>query len=352
MGATHDSRHRDALYQRFAAELYREARDATALSTAANRILTHPEVAADAELSAQLRSVIASRESEITARRAIQAAETKSSLDPDVPVFTSSAKPQSTAPSKSQINAALDRLRRELDERLSHFDLAGGRDVLARIVETQARYGELVNASMVERCKHDIAACEARKKLLLDEIDSLEARAIESAHKGQHESAAQALKRLSSIHATRPSLLPADRFEKLRQAVASSGEHFEHREISRELVARERLVADELRHIAAAVHEFHGVSHQVPHDHPDYLAAERKYHEAVRELKAHDKEWYADLVVELDELMDDLHDPTGRAAAQVTKFIESVRSALRHIVREIREIREEQIGHNTTTKPK
>lgn len=342
MGALHDARHREALYQRFTAELYREARDVTALAAAANRILNAPEVVADAELSSQLRSVIASREAEINARRAIQMAEDRSALAPDNAVFNEPTRRQPDAPSKAQISGAIDRLRRELDERLAHFDIDGAHHVLRRIVETQARYSDLVSGATVDRCKHDLAAVEARKAQLAKEIDMLEASAADAARKGQHESAANALKRLSSIHAARPTLLSGDRMEQIRHAVAAGGEQFEHREVSQALVARERAVAHELRHIAAAVHDFHVVSHRVPHDHPDYQIAERAYHAAVRELKTHDKEWFADLVVELDELMDDLHDPTGRAAERVTRFIESVRAALRHVVTEIRAIHAEQ----------
>lgn len=343
MGLQHEARQREALYQHFAAELMREAWDEHAIETAGHRILHHPEVSRDGELSSRLSSLLAERIAEARGRRAAQRAEVSDERTPEFRAFA----PDSPAaavegPTRGQIVAAVERLRRELDDSIAHFNTSGARAVLERLLDTQRRYPDWVNAAAVERCKLDLASIEKRRDEFTTEIESLATRAIEAAREGRHETAARALKRLTSIHVARPTLLSADRINAIREQIAASGEEFEHRESSRALVMRERAVAEELKHIAAAVHAFHLISREAPHDDPRYADAEREYRKAVQQLRHHDRDWLADLIVELDELMADIHDPTGKAEANVTHFIDSVRHVLRRVVAEIREISAEE----------
>lgn len=348
MSNPHEVRHRELLYQRFSADIFREASDEQTLHNTANRILNRSEVQNDAELALQLRQLVQQREQELRERREAQrhrdAAPTSDESGGSLNTVSSelSEPAEQHAPSRVQIQAAVDRLRRELEERLAHFDIDGARSVLVRISDTRDRYADLVSPAVVERCKMDVAAAAKRHEELSAEIASLERRAVEAARRGDHEIAAAALKRLSSINAIRPALLSSERLEAARSAIAAGGDVQEAREISRELVARERAVAVELRAIARAIHEFHTVSRRAAVDDPDYALAHAAYRDALHNLKLHDKEWLADLIVELDELMDQLHDPTGRASMQVTHFIESVRHALRKIVAEVRAIHDER----------
>jgi hypothetical protein len=103
-------------------------------------------------------------------------------------------------------------------------------------------------------------------------------------------------------------------------------------------VAREKAVSDEVRKLAECVHRFHRTIREMPHDDPLFEIAEAEYRAAVREIRHHDKEWLADLMIELNEKLEALHDPTGQSEAQVNRFLTSVRSALNTIIQEIREI--------------
>lgn len=141
-----------------------------------------------------------------------------------------------------------------------------------------------------------------------------------------------------AIHTLLPGLLPDRHLQELRDEITHGGEEHEHRQAARELIARERVVAAEINQLAAAIHRFHEVARQVPHDAEAYRQAEAAYQQAVRETRTHDAEWLADLMLELDSLLAELHDTSGKAEAQVSRFIDSVRTALIRMRHEIREI--------------
>ena len=182
---------------------------------------------------------------------------------------------------------------------------------------------------------------EQRRQQFDAEINALVEKACAAAAAGQHEVVGQHLRKLSSIHATRPQLLNEVRFKAIRDQIVASSEHFEHRLVAQQLMARERLVADEIKKLAEGIHQFHVASRELPHDDERYRTAELDYHKLVRDLRSHDMNWLADLMVELDEMLEELHDTTGQAEAQVARFLDRVRGALRTIVGEVREIASE-----------
>lgn len=337
-----DNRRRDVVFQQLSADVMREAHDPSSLSSVSQRAMHHPEVCRDPTLAGMMRAFIAEREGELRARLAAARAENDhiAIREPAQPV---EASPRGT-PSVSQIRMGFERLQHEFEERLVHFDLSTARKTLERIEEMQKRYPDALNMAIVGRCRVDLARVETRKAQYEQEIERLAASAAEAAQRGDHDQAARALQRLSSLHATRPQLLPDTRYKSIRDRIEASGEQFEHREVAKALLARERAVAAELRKLAGIVHDFHVTARRAPHDSPEYLAAEQVYRAAVKEIRHHDSNWLADLMIELDEMIEELHDPTGRAEAQVNRFILSVRTALGQIIREAREIASEQAG--------
>lgn len=328
-----ESRHREVLYQQLSGEVMREAHDLDTLASVCARALNHPEVARDPQLHAMLRAFASEREAEIRQRIAEQRQEEAAQAG---------AAMQSSRPTEDQLRRRIERFRLELDDRLAHYDLAAARETLERIAALHEQYPQAVSEGALGRCRMDLARVEKRRAAFCAEIDELEKSVVAAAQSGAHDLAAKALSRLTSINASQPGLLSDARLRAIRSAIAESGEAHEHREAGRKLIERERAVASEIKGLAAAVHEFHRVARGPHPDEAQFRAAEAKYRQAVQSLRQHDNAWLADLMVELEDMLEALHDPTGRASEQVAKFLESVKSALLHVSQEIRQIAAER----------
>lgn len=332
-GRPTDARQREAAFQRITAELLREAMDEKTLAAAAQRALHSREAREDPVLAGMIRSFVAEREAALRAERA--ARETERNLALPAWQHTPVAAERGT-PSRDQILRELNRLRREFEEHAVHFDVPAAERVAQKIEQMHRRYPDIVPVTAVGRCRVDLARVRERRKVLTEEIESLVRCAVQSASRGDHARATQCLQRLSTIHATRPHLLPEDRFEQIREQILEAGRRHEQQEVAKELIARERAVIEEIRHLASAIKRFHKVARSVPHDDPAYKKAEEAYREALRQIRSHDAEWLAHLVLELDDLLEDLHDPTGRAQQQVDRFIAKVRESLKQLHAELR----------------
>lgn len=342
-----EGRHRDGLVQQLSAEILREASDLQALEIVAHRVLTRSDVRQDSQLESTLRAFVGQCRSEVQGRMERQRKEEnqrRDSLRPSASFFSQFVPAAAPAPlSSRELNLrSYERLRRLLDEKLAAFDVDAGGRLLGQIQEFQQLHPDVVSAASLERCRMDLARSKERRDQFLAEVDLLGQAAIRAARAGKLDESTKALKRLSSIRASRPTMLSEARLNEIRVAIENAGDHFEHREANRELVRRERDVSEELRKLAMIVHEFHVLSHEIPIGDPRYAAAEQNYRAAVREVRHHDQEWFADLMVELDELQDEVHDTTGRAAEQVARFLHSVKVSIAQIVKEIREVAAEQ----------
>lgn len=346
MGRTSDARHREAVFGQLSAELLRSARDESTLRNATTRALHHPDVQSDPTLAGMVRGVIAQCEAELHARLEEQRAEVAGfHLQPGSasraaqPTFAAAAAPPpDPAVVQAQIQAGFERLRHEFEERLLRYDMAAARESLKKLEHYQQTHADTIMPGQLERCKSDQERVEQRRQQFDEEVSALVEKACVAARKGQHDVVGQHLRKLSSIHASRPQLLSEARFKAIRDQIVASSEHFEHKQVAQQLMARERLVADEIRKLAEGIHRFHVASRELPHDDERYRAAEAEYHLLVRELRSHDMNWLADLMVELDEMLEDLHDNSGQAEAQVARFLDRVRTALRTIIAEVREI--------------
>lgn len=322
-----EGRRRAAHFEHFHSEILREATDFQTLTRVEARVLHHPTVLADAGLAAMLRASLSARRAEIQARQADAVA---AELAPS----TAAPPPTPRAPgvpaglTADQVVHVFERLRHDLEERLTHFDLVSARDLLQKIGELRQRHTEIISETALEHCRADLERHERRADEFEEEIEQLADTAVQAAEHGRHAEAAQALRRLSGIHASRPLLLGDARFEVIREAITRAGRHHEHREAARALVARERAAVEELRRIGQAINEFHRAAKRSPKGSPEYAAAEEACRDALRMVRGGDREWLADLMLELDDLVEQVHDTSGRAAEQVEHFLASVRKTL------------------------
>lgn len=345
MGRASDSRHRDAVFHQLSADLLRSTRDENSLKYASTRAMHRPEVIEDPVLAGMIRGVIAQCENELSARLAEQRAEITTYL-PGRPSAVSPAPiapPAAPAPLELRAThqAGFDRLRHELDEHLLRYNLVLAREILRRLETFQAAHAEEISAGMVERARAEVERVAQRQARFDQQIADLVQWASTAARRGRHDAVAQAIRRLSLIHAARPLLLPEARFKAVRDQIVASTEQFEHRQAAQALMARERAVASELKTLAEGIHRFHLACRQSNHTSPQFQVAEAQYEALIGSLRAHDVDWFADLMVELDELLEELHDNTGQAKSQVDRFLHRVRASLRVIALEARAVSNE-----------
>ncbi|MFO0838083.1 MAG: hypothetical protein U1D55_06105 [Phycisphaerae bacterium] len=358
-GSMSDARHAEAIFQRFRSEILREARDYNGLNSAAHRALHHPEVAAHPEVERLLRAFIAEceadlrsrleeqrRESELVPRDQLERLRHPGSAPPASAVGSVApngdkldravpAAGGDGAPSTSQILTALERMQHEFDDALVHFDVARCRQLLTQTLALQSRYAANVPESRVERFRSELARLEARRGEILAQIEQLSTAARRAAQSGDSETVTQSLQRLSSLHAARPYLFTEEHFRKIRDQIDLDAQTHEHHAAARELLARERAVSAEIRQIAESIRVFHRAVRDLPHVDERFRTAEAAYRLAVRGVKSHDREWLAGLILELDALLDTIHDASHQAESQVDKFLASVRAALSELAREI-----------------
>lgn len=337
------ARHREQLFAQLSGQLMREATDRLALERTSHRILHMSEVRGDPELERLLRACIGEREAEIRARQArFLADESRTGRTP--PIASPVRVPVAPDPLMEKVHAAHEyqQCMRAFEDRLHLFDVPAAQRVLDQMEQLGRKHADVVSKPALERCRVDIARVEMKKQQFTAEVDQLAHQAIHAASTGQIEVAARALRRLSSIHATKPSLVSDVMLDNVREQLAKAGQSADFREAARALVDREKSVMTELNQLASIIHDFHRASHEIPHGAVEYAEAERRYFEAVRAVRRHDKDWYADLIVETGDLLADLHDPTGRASEQVERFLDSVRTSIREMVSEIRLIAAEQ----------
>ncbi len=338
------ARHRDQLFAQLSGQILREATDRLALERTSHRILHLSEVRSDPELERLLRACVGEREAEIRARQARFLAD-DSRTGRTAPAATPPSRaPAAPEPLMEKVHAAheFQQCMRAFEDRLHLFDVPAAQRVLDQMEQLSRKHADVVSKPAMERCRVDIARGEMKKQQFVAEVEQLAHQAVHAASNGQIDTAARALRRLSSIHATKPSLVSDVMLDSVREQIAKAGQSADFREAARALVDREKSVMTELNQLASVIHEFHRVSHEIPHGAVEYVEAERRYFEAVRALRRHDKDWYADLIVETGDLLADLHDPTGRSSVQVERFLDSVRTSVREMVAEIRLIAAEQ----------
>lgn len=315
----HDAvKHREALWQRWHAELMRESGNLGALTSAESRALHDPGVRLDPELQGMIAAFAASCRADLQRgpeRGVPVEAGSRGEVEP--PAGASDEPPRSV----------VERLEHEFHYHIRHFNEVEARRVLERMREPQrAAHVEKLGRLTLRRGRYE------RLIALLTE------RALDASSRGDAAKASRALRKLSSIHSAHPQILGDARFAKIRAEIIGAADERDHEETARQLVAKERAVAEEIRHLAAAVHRFHKVARAMPHDREEYLRAEQAYHKIAGAVTSHDEEWMAGLILELADLLSEWDEPPAGAQHQVDKFLASVRSALAHIKLEMKQI--------------
>jgi hypothetical protein len=332
-GLRFDAKRREAIYQQRCAEIMRETRDLESLSYAAARALGHPEVHADPLLFGMLRSFIAEREAEIRSRAHLpRTAEEEEEAEPASPVKRPA---EFRLPLRERVQNALSKLRLELEGHLTNYNEAGAEDALMRIKDLRRRYPGHVELAIVERCEEQLERLTEQRDLFRTQLGELAQQAVEAVHGGDQKTAAWVLRRLTAIHTLLPAVLPEDLYKSLRDTIVRCEEKQERHEVARQLVAREQAVGAEIKRLGAIIHRYHTLSQKASVDQAVVRRAADEYRRAVEEVRSHNDEWLADLMIELDGLLDDLRGPRDRAEAQVDRFVNNVRIALRQMQQEI-----------------
>lgn len=332
-------KHREAVYHQRCMEIMRESRDLASLAAAASRALNHPEVAGDATLTAMVRAYV----SECEARLRVQGGgETVSPVAKSqlLRPFEQPANP--TLVTREQAAAAYNRLRLRLEEHLSHYDENAAAEVMVSLWDLYERYPRWVERASVERCQEQVRRLTERRDQFRSQLETLITEARKAAQRGDEKTAGWFVRRLSAIQMLLPTILPRERFNEIAAEVRRYTRRHDQRETLSRLMERERAVAEEVKRIGAIVNRCQRISARAAEEPGLQEEAEQEWRRVVEELRAHHNDWLAELMLEIDTMIDDLHDPDGRIHAQADRFLKSVRQALAQLHAHVRAIQKER----------
>ena len=334
-------KHRDSAYQQICSQIVREASDLPTLSAAAGRALSHPDVCGDPGLAAMVRTFIAEREAALRTRHRVEHPEPED----DSQLRTAFEEIDSAEfPTRKQLLASFMRHQKDFEVHLAQYNEAAARYAVEKLRELARRFPVHIDGDVVTQHEEQFEEFSQRCTTMQKQIDDVTRQAVDAAREGDQKTASWLLKRLRAIHALTPVLLPQERFETLREQVLESGRAQEHREALREVIAREREVATQIKQAGGVIYRFHKVASQLPPESEQFKRAEAAYREAVDEVRKRDTEWLTGLLLELETYFEDLNDPAGKAQEQLDRFIGTVRSALNQLRLVIRAIQRERVG--------
>ena len=327
-------RRSEAIYDRWCAAMQREMRDAEALNGVLRRALGDSDVRQDPALMDRLRQYADARHAELRAAQ-------QQPISPRGSEGHETFVPEPNAPvasSPAQTRATFAHLATRFRASLEQFEEHDAETIFQHIEQFRVEEPEVITASMVRALAEELASHRQSRQQLETRIDTEAQQAREAGRRGHHESAGRLLRGLSSIHAAHPKVLSLQRLDAIRKAVIDASEEYEHRHAVHEIVAKERRIAEEFKGLADTVHRFHKLARQVPHDGEAFHRAEAEYLKTVREIRSHDGEWLAGVILELADLLAAWKDPPPEKQEQVDHFIDRVRSSLKHLRSEIRVI--------------
>ena len=336
-GQTSDWKNREAIYEQRSAEVMRESRDLESLRYAASRALGHPAVSCDPVLGDMLRSFIAQREAEL---RAIEADRHPEQLADSK--LRRAFVVNNQAQVADRVTRAITRIRLRLEDHLTRYDEIGADRALGELRELAQRYPEHVDAAVIERCEEQLTRLKAKLAEFRVQLAQLTQEGKSAATHGQQERALWIARRLSAVHSLLPSVLPTGAYQDLHESIQRGLRNYETHQVAERILNEERSIAAEIKQLGGVIHRFHRLSRSAAPDDPVFEHAKAEYLEAVRLVRSRDEDWLADLMLELDALLEDLDDESGRAGEQVDRFLENVRNALVHLRREIHAVQREQ----------
>ncbi|RMF70853.1 MAG: hypothetical protein D6744_18845 [Planctomycetota bacterium] len=336
-GHSSEWKNREAIFEQRSAEIMRESRDLESLRYAASRALGHPAVLCDPVLGDMLRSFIAQREAELRAkeseRHPEQSADSKLQR-----AFVASDEAQTA----ERVHKAVTRIRLRIEDALTRYDSISAKRALDELRELAGRYSKHVDPAEVQRCEEQVERLNAKLDEFRSQLRQLADEGQTAASKGAQERALWIARRLSAVHSLLPSVLPEGAYQELHDSIQKGLRGFETRQVAGKILKQERAIAAEIEKLGAAIHRFHRLARSAQPGDPVYEQAKAEYLKAVEMVRNRDEEWLADLMLELDALLEDLGDEAERAGRQVDRFLENVRNALVHLRREIRAVQLEQ----------
>lgn len=333
------TKHRDAIFQHWRSVITRESRDLASLEQTAGRAFADSDVRADPTLESMIRAEVAERRVEFT------------KIEPPPEQVSPPSEPERVQPPDQvdtsmrlarDAQAAFNRLGQDLRASVARGDQAGARACLERMRIIQADSPQTISLGLLEPYERDIAQLAKHFGQMKEQIAALTQQTVATARRGDGYGVVQLLRRLTSLHASYPALLDETQLDQIRHDVIHASEHEAHRMAARKLVERERAVATELHRLAEAVHAFHQAAQAAPHGSRQFLDVEAKYRKAADEVRAHDPNWLAGLVLELADLLAEWGDPQPEAEQQVDRFVDRIRAMLSQIRTELRSIENEQ----------
>lgn len=330
------TKHREAIFQHWRSAILREARDLASLNQVGERALRDPAVREDPVVEGMIRAEVDERRSEFTqaARSrdaAFAAGQPRKSAEP---AFS----PPPTPTPHEQIRLSFERLAQQFRQAAERDDEREARAVVDRMRAVQADHAEALPLAAMQPFEQRLIDLREREKKVREQIAELTRQAVGASREGDTTAVSQCLRQLSVIHAGRPALLDEHHLEQLRAEIIHASEEHDHRLAARQLVEREQTVAAEIKTLAAGVHAFHRATRRVEHGSEEYRRAEAEYRRVLREVGAHDNEWFAAFVLELADLLAEWGEPPPEATRQVDHFVDSIRRGLEKIRTEIAEI--------------
>ena len=338
-GQSFNQKHRDALYQRCASEIQREALDLPRLQRVAHRVLGNREVAPDSILVGMLRTLINQKESELRAAAALQQHPT---TETSATASLSTAQHGTGFFTREQVRGMLTRLVQKFEDHVSHYEELAARECMHGIEELGRKYPVHIEAALIDRYRQAHSDFAARCAQWRKAIDGLASRGEHAADDGDERTAAWVIRRLHAIHALRPGLLDEYRLNELCKQIQAAEDTVEEREAAEELISREKEIAAEIRSLAQAVRRFHNIARHHAPESEEFRAAADAYRAAVQQVNSHDQAWLTSVFMELEDIGSELH-RDSQAETQINSFIDELRSALIRIREEIRAIHAERL---------
>ena len=359
---------RDATYRHWCSQIARECRDLAGLERISARALQDRDVQADSLLQSMLRAELARQRAELE-REAQRERQSRTAAPPPAKYHASASPPakhhasasprgvsmprpasnsappeveppplRPTPPPPDPDQVAFYQLVADLSEALKKGDEDAARTVCAQMRVLHQRRSTLVSAADLERYEQRATKLHVQLNDHRSQIAALAQQARAAAQAGDVPAALKLMHRLTAIHVAHPRLLDKAGLGKMRKDVAHATEGREDRVTTHKLIERERAVAAEMKRLALAVSEFHRAVFNHPESGLEFRRAARVYLGVLRDIRLHEKDWLAEFVLELGDVLANWYVPPPGAERQIDHFLEKMRAALQRIHVEMGEI--------------
>ncbi|MGE3182864.1 MAG: hypothetical protein AB7N71_14630, partial [Phycisphaerae bacterium] len=175
-GKMTDQKHRDALFQRYSAEILRESHDLARLDRTAARVLGNRDVSADSLLQGMLRAVVAQR----TAELQMQARMTRSDSTPG---GNGASRTGAEFFTREQVLGMLQRLAHKFDDQVAHYEELAADETLTQIKNLAKRYPVHIEAEVPGRFEAAYERFRERCASWRMTIEELASKGVEAASK-------------------------------------------------------------------------------------------------------------------------------------------------------------------------